>query len=250
MGVEFLRTPFRQRVRPYRDRPDLECFIDWYPCAEDAKVLPFATNFNTNLFADWWSRDADIGPVGFIGSNNWAEKKPGRGQGPPCLTPEQAVEGFEYNPDLVCERGPDGLPLCCGLGLVATGGMVMGGRADFEFPLVCTAVTGWATPLLIPNVSLDACIDAVFEFFDPQWFTYDGLGGAGTPDCRLEAIAVPAGTTFEVWSLSPVFPGNQLLATLATGQFWDWVQVAFAQLAVRWSGYSPGDTTRWTTTTP
>ena len=122
-----LRTPFTQRVRPYRDRPDLVCDLVWYPCQPDAKALPFPTVFNANLYGgDWWEREG-LGPVGYVGKANWEGPKLSATGQYPCLTREEAADGFQYDPDAVCERNGEGIPECCGLVIVSRGGGRMAG---------------------------------------------------------------------------------------------------------------------------
>ncbi len=134
MAVEMLRTGFTQRVRPFRDRPDLEVNLVWYPALPTAKALPFATAMNSNLFnGDWWSREGP-GPVGYVGTPNWEGKKIGAHGQYPCMSPEEAADGWLYDPDADCTRRIDGLLECCGLIIVPHGGGRVGGGGRAIIP--------------------------------------------------------------------------------------------------------------------
>lgn len=189
--VDLARKEYRTKCRFFKDNP-LEVTIRWRRAAPNAPTLGFPTAF---MNAEWLDEGYDQPQLAQVGEVVPADRPyvfggelVGLDYQHVCGTPEQFLNGVEYDPDRDVVYDEQGLPLCCNAPIVAVMGVVVGLELE---------VTGDC-----------GCGGATLATFGVEYT------GTATPTCeRWYKFPVTAGTTYQ-------FTFGPLGGFVAGNQYW------------------------------
>lgn len=134
---EIGRIPYTTRARLFRNS-EIEVDIQWYPVPMTNPRLGLPTTIISRIWQGTPYDYAGTPPYpDTVGEVIGARHRPWPNVSRPdatgeriCGTEEDFVRGCVYDPDAPpVVRRDDGLPMCCGLGLIPMGGIGMGGEA-------------------------------------------------------------------------------------------------------------------------
>lgn len=137
MCVSVGNQPYSTAARLFRDS-DETVQIQWYECRPEALDLPVLSAVIPRIWlGSKWTGFAGEPPHDGVGEVlgadrpiSWPEPKLTATGQHYCGTPDDFLMGCEYRPDLPpVGRNMDGLPFCCGVAAVGTGGAMSGGEA-------------------------------------------------------------------------------------------------------------------------
>lgn len=214
MACDFIRRPYRTRVRPFSDH-NTSVIIRWFPCAPGHRTLPFPSAI-TSL--DWDSDPEAATGVGEVygAPRNFVNSKPvaGSGTGRFCGTASMFMRGttFDFDkPPVIYDA--NGLPVCCRGPLGADGGIVTGGGCTVEVVIYATGngglLTGGSADVYVTSTQVGYG-GIVTDGGCVVWTTApeEGDGGICTGgDCEVEVTA-PLGEVYSALTIGLTYLGR------------------------------------------